>query len=830
MKHNLKIRNMEYYFPYLAFENGCILTKQADVTIAFRLTLPEIFTLTESEYDEIHSAWSKAIKVLPVHTIFHKQDWYKEAHYEPSLNGEDDFFTRANKLHFNERPFLFHESYLFLTLTTKKRMEGQSVASSLCKGKIIPAEINPDRVASFVDVVAQFERIINDTGFFNLERLTETEFFGDKDKPGLLDKYFFFVENDGSMVAKDICLDPSDFRIGDTSLQFHSLSNPEQLPGILHNCHRYEPLSTDRSDTILSYSHKVGLGLYKNHVYNQILFIDDSAENIRKFERSSRQMRSFSAASRENALNEEFVHAYLNTAHTYGAPSIRAAFNVMSWHEDKTSLKAIGNEVGSSFASMECTPSSNKIDAPLLYWGCMPGNTGDFPAEETFYTFPDQALCLLTNETNYRSSTSSFGIKMADRNGVPIHIDISDLPLKKGIINNRNKFILGPSGSGKSFFTNHMVRQYYAQGAHIVLVDTGDSYQGLCNLIREETKGNDGIYKTYTPEAPISFNPFYTKDYVFDIEKKDSLKTLLITLWKGDKELNKTEVSELDTSLNEYIELIRKDRSIRPCFNTYYEYVRDVYRPSLKERDIEVRREYFDADEYLIALKRYYRGGVYDFLLNSEENIDFLDKRFIVFEIDSIKDNADLFPVVTIIIMEAFINKMRRLKGIRKMILIEEAWKAIASANMATYIQYLYKTVRKHFGEAIVVTQEVDDIIKSKIVKESIINNSDCKILLDQRKYMNKFEGIQEMLGLTDKEKSQILSINANNDPKRKYKEVWIGLGGQHSAVYATEVSMEEYLAFTTESIEKVEVMELAKVTGSIRSAIRQLALKYKSK
>ena len=215
---------------------------------------------------------------------------------------------------------------------------------------------------------------------------------------------------------------------------------------------------------------------------------------------------------------------------------------------------------------------------------------------------------------------------------------------------------------------------------------------------------------------------------------------------------------------------------------------------------------------------------------NSTENIDLLSKRFIVFEIDQVKDNKDLFPVVTIIIMEAFINKMRRLKGIRKMILIEKAWKAIASANMADYIKYLYikylyKTVRKYFGEAIVVTQEVDDIIQSPIVKESIINNSDCKILLDQRKYMTKFDGIQAMLGLSEKEKSQILSINQNNDPHRLYKEVWIGLGGMQSAVYATEVSLEEYLTYTTEETEKVEVLRLAEqLGGDIEAAIRQLA------
>lgn len=416
---------------------------------------------------------------------------------------------------------------------------------------------------------------------------------------------------------------------------------------------------------------------------------------------------------------------------------------------------------------------------------------------------------------------------MVDRvTGRPLHLDISDLPMKKGVITNRNKFVLGPSGSGKSFFMNHLVRQYYEQNSHIVLVDTGNSYQGLCEMIHRKTKGADGIYYTYSEEKPISFNPFFTDDYKFNVEKKDSIKTLLLTLWKSeDDKITKTESGELGSAVSAYIKKIQQDRSIVPCFDTFYEYMLNDYRAELEKRDIKVSREDFNIDNFLTTLRQYYKGGRFDFLLNSRENIDLLHKRFIVFEIDSIKDNAELFPVVVIIIMEAFINKMRRLKGIRKLLIVEEAWKALTTENMANYLKYMYKTVRKYFGEAIVVTQEVDDIISSPVVKESIINNSDCKILLDQKKYMNKFDGIQAMLGLTEKEKAQILSINLANHPGRKYKEVWIGLNGVQSAVYATEVSPAEYLTYTTEESEKTEVFNLAEeLGGDLELAIRRLA------
>jgi conjugation system TraG family ATPase len=247
-------------------------------------------------------------------------------------------------------------------------------------------------------------------------------------------------------------------------------------------------------------------------------------------------------------------------------------------------------------------------------------------------------------------------------------------------------------------------------------------------------------------------------------------------------------------------------------------------------KDGKVKEKDFDVANFLYVLNPYYRGGEFDYLLNATKNLDLLKERLVVFEIDAIKDHPILFPAVTLIIMEVFISKMRKLKGVRKMILIEECWKAIAKEGMAEYIKYLFKTVRKFFGEAVVVTQEVEDIISSPIVKQAIINNSDCKILLDQSKYQNKFDQIQELLGLTEKEKAQILSMNKANDPKRRYKEVFISLGGQFSKVYRTEVSVAEYLAYTTEESEKVKVQVYAKKYGSIQKGIAMLAMELTNK
>ena len=832
MRGTLKTSTLESKFPLLRVENNCIISKFADITAAYRVSLPELFTLTGEEYEALHGAWLKALKVLPDYTVVHKQDFFIEERYEtPNDGSERSFLARSYERHFNERPYLRHTCYLFVTKTTPERMRQTSASSVLCRGFIVPREMrDTDAVTRFLEAAEQMERILNDSGLVRVERLTEAEIVGTADDAGLLARYFALSDERRPVVNEDIRLDPGTMRIGDKYLSMHTLSDLDVLPQSVATDFRYERLSTDRSDCRLSFAAPVGLLLSCNHVYNQVIFLDDHDETLKRLEASARNMNSLAAYSRSNAINREWIEMYLNEAHSQGLRSVRCHCNVMAWAESEAELKRIRNDVGSQLALMGCTPHHNSVDVPVLFWAAIPGNEADFPAEESFYTFLDQALCLFNGETNYRSSLSPFGIKMSDRlSGIPLHLDISDLPMKRGVITNRNKFTLGPSGSGKSFFTNHLVRQYWEQGSHILLVDTGNSYQGLCSLIHAKTKGRDGVYFTYTEEAPIAFNPFYVEDGVYDVEKRESLKTLLLTLWKREsEEPTRSEEVALSNAVNLYLSKLRADRSIVPSFDTFYKFVETDYRRLLEQK--RVREKDFDLANFLNVLEPYYKGGEYDYLLNSDKQLDLLDKRFIVFELDNISSNRTLLPVVTLIIMETFISKMRRLKGVRKMILIEECWKALTSANMSSYIRYLYKTVRKYFGEAVVVTQEVDDIISSPIVKESIINNADCKILLDQRKYLSKFDGIQRLLGLTDKERAQILSINLSNDPKRRYKEVWIGLGGVQSAVYATETSVEEYLTYTTEESEKMQVMELAgKLGGDIEAAIRQLARERKS-
>ena len=640
MRNTLKASTLESKFPLLSVEHGCIVSKDADITVGFRVELPELYTVTSAEYEAIHATWVKAMKVLPDYCIVHKQDIFIRETYKPDTDREDmSFLSRSFERHFNERPYLNHYCYLFLTKTTKERSRTQSNFSTLCRGFIVPKEIkDKEAVTKFLESVGQFASILNESGYLGLRQLTDEEITGTDTEAGIIEKYFSLSQTD-TTTLEDITLKADEMKIGDNYLCLHTLSDVEDLPGEVATDSRYEKLSTDRSDCRLSFAAPIGLLLPCNHIYNQYVFIDDSAANLQKFEKMAKNMHSLSRYSRSNQINKEWINEYLNEAHSFGLSSVRCHCNVMAWSDDREELKRIRNEVGSQLAQMECKPRHNTVDTPTLFWAAIPGNAADFPAEESFYTFIEQAVCFFSQETNYRNSPSPFGIKMVDRlTGKPLHLDISDLPMKKGIITNRNKFVLGPSGSGKSFFMNHLVRQYYAQGTHVVLVDTGNSYQGLCEMINKKTKGDDGIYFTYTEEKPISFNPFYTDDFVYDVEKKDSIKTLLLTLWKSeDDKITKTESGELGSAVTAYIDRIKADRSITPNFNTFYEFMRDGYRHELESRAIKVGKDDFNIDNFLTTLRQYYSGGRYDFLLNSRENIDLLGKRFIVFEIDAIK-------------------------------------------------------------------------------------------------------------------------------------------------------------------------------------------------
>lgn len=804
--------------PVYKVEQDCILSYSGDVTLAYRAILPELFTLSDREYEAYHQAWVKAIRVLPAFSVFHKQDWFLETSYKADYEryGEG-FLSRSSENFFNERPYLEHECFIFLTKKPAGRKLSSSVYSNIRRKSLVPVQtLDSVLQEQFLDAAGQLESILSESGFVSLKRLRDEELAGTAVKPGILERYCFLLAKDQLSMISDIQVRDG-LRVGDKQLELYTLADAEDLPALCGSRINYEKYSTDRTKFSVGFASPLGALLNCNHIFNQYVFIEDSQQTIKKLEAKKLRLQSLSGYSRENGIARDACNDFLNEAVATMKLPVKAHFNVLAWSDDPARAKELKNQVGTAMAALDAVSKQETEGAAQIWFAGLPGNEADFPMNDTFDTFLEQATCFFNMETNYRSSLSPFGIRMGDRvTGRPVHVDISDEPVRLGWTANRSKFVCAGSGSGKSFFCNHLVRSYYEQGAHAIIVDIGNSYKGLCELV-------GGYYFRYSEQDPISFNPFYlAAGEALDTEKKESIKNLLLALWKKDDEpYTRSEYVAISNALKLFYTYLGERPDIFPCFNSFYEFLLSEYLQVLS--DGKVKEKDFDVGNFMYVLNPYYRGGEFDYLLNATENLDLLNERFIVFELDEVKDHPILFPVVTLVIMELTLSKMRKLKGVRKLVLIEEAWKAIAKQGTAEYVQYLFKTMRKFFGEPMVVTQEIEDVISSPVVKNAIINNSDCKILLDQSKYQNKFDQIQELLGLTDKDKALILSMNKANDPKRKYKEVTFILGS-HSKVYRTEVSLEEYYIYTTEEREKVLVQEYAARYGSMQKGILMLA------
>lgn len=809
--------------PVYGMDEGCILSKHGDFTFPFRVHKPEIFTLSSEQYDGLQQTIVKAIRVLPPHSILHAMDWFTTERYQADLsNGESSFLGESSERFYHERPWLRHEAHLFVTRRATDRQYSSSATSSLLRKTLVPREsVSRSAIREFRDIVSQFVRILNDSGLIQLEPLNEDELWSAGGKAGLIERYFTLCRED-QPVLQDIQWDQG-LRIGNRKTVLYSLADAEDLPGVCSSRTDYPVYATDTTKYPVGFACGLGPLLNCDHLYNQYVFIDDPQEALKKLEAKRLRHQSLAAYSRGNAVGEQGVNDFLNEAVQQQRQPVLANFNVLAWTEDECELPDIRNRIASAISSMDASPHQETAGAMQIWWAGIPGNEGDFPMNETFRTFSEQAACFFNLETNYRSSRSPFGIRLGDRlTGWPVHVDIDDEPRKQGITANSNMFVLSGSGGGKSFFMNHLLYTYYYQGVHLLMIDIGHSYEIQCAL-------HGGYYFTYREDAPIRFNPFYlAPGDVFDTEKRESIKTLLLALWKKSEEgHNRSEYVALSSALEGYFKLLEKDGSIFPCFDTFYEYLKDQFSITLKADN--VKEKDFDLPNLLYVLRPFYRGGEFDYLLNATENLDLLHQRFIVFELDNIKSHPILFPVVTLIIMELFVSKMRKLKGVRKMIVIEEAWKAIAAQGMAEYIRFLFKTVRKFFAIAVVVTQEIEDIISSPIIRQAIISNSDVKILLDQSKFANKFDDIRALLGITEQQKAEILSINKGHEPGSSYKDVWIGLGSTHSKVYRLEVSPEEYYTYTSDQRDKVLLSHYVEKYGDVRTAIQRLVLDLKN-
>ena len=655
-----------------------------------------------------------------------------------------------------------------------------------------------------------------------MRRLTEEEIFGCPGLPGILQDCLNFTD-DGPDKLYDIQAEPGALVLGGKRVVCHLLSDLDQLPGEVASCRRVSELSTEHSTVALSYLNELGDRLGCEHVVNWFCVKEPLQEIHGKLDSKRRQMQSMSLRNAQNRKYAEEINAYLETAAVEQMTTVRCHLSVFSVE---------GHDVAAAISRLGFVPVQDRSNTPAQYWASIPGNEGGLAYSEYMTMELRAALCLGIYD-GFEPGIPGGVLKLCDRiRLVPRRFDIQEKAMELGLIDNFNVFLLGPTGSGKSFFMNKYLRACYVALSHVFLLDQGASYRALCHIIYEESGGKDGHYYSFEKGKPLSFNPFRNvRRFREDAQALDFLYTLMCVLWRNGGALTASELKFVKGSVDGFLEeTLRQAQgdSPDPVFNDYYEFVRDVYACRLAEEGVE--KEYFDVKGYLLTLEQFYKGGSYGYLLNSAESIDILNDRFVVFEIDAIKDDKIVYPITTLVIMDAFGEKMRSNADF-KVMCIEEAWKAIMGTQMATYMLELWKTARKHRTAAMVVTQELKDITSSAIIKDTIVENSAVKILLDQTKYVNKFEELAQALGLSEDDKGMVLSLNRMRLPVGSGvpgREVFFNLGNKKSFVMRLEVSPEERWAFSSAKKDKMRLAAaVEKCKGSYIKAIKKLCEKH---
>ncbi len=801
-------------FPIINAGDGVILSKRGDITLGWELELPPAFRCNEEKYDSIVATFRSAISLLPDWTVVHKQDIFMRKSY--SREAAADFLSDAYERHFDGRSYLDHRCRIFLSFSSKRNIHG---GSSGLLGLADSGMPKPEFIGKSTAAAEQFESIIDSNALLGLRRLSEDVIFGTESTAGIVQDYLNFTDG-GPDVLSDIAMSHDRVRTGDKFISCHLISDLTQLPGEVSSCRKVAELSTENSEVKLSFFNEIGQSLDCEHIVNQFILKESVADIHSELEGKRKRMTSMSGRSTENRVYAEEIQSYLDEASLKQTISVRTHVNILACGSE-TTIDNIKDRVTAAISKMGLTPVYDIHDVPVQFWASMPGNAPGLNFHEYMTMSLDGALCLWLYD-GFDSGIEDGTLKMSDRlRLIPQRFDIQEKAMEAGLIENFNVFLLGPSGSGKSFFMNKYLHSCYAARQHCFLIDVGDSYRALCNIVREESGGRDGSYYSFEKGKPISFNPFRNVERfrTGDGEALDFLFTLMCTLWKnGGETIGSTDLKFIKDSVTIFTGSWNEDRD--PVFNDYYRFMAEYFSKTIKEK--AVAKEYFDLEGYLIALEQFREGGTYGYLLNSSENIDILSDRFVVFEIDHIKGDKVIYPITTLVIMDAFMEKMSS-NGDFKVMVIEEAWKAIMGTQMASYMLELWKTARKHRTSSVVVTQELKDITSSPIIKDTIVENSAVKILLDQNKYLNRFDVLAEQLSLTEDDKSMVLSLNRIHTDGAHGREVFFNLGNRKSFVMRLEASPEEIIAFSSKKEDKTRLSREVKKTGSYISAIKNI-------
>lgn len=834
--------DLDSVFPVQTVRDGVIVSKRGDVTVGWEIGLPVAFSLTEDAYDDILQSFYSAMRILPPWTMVHRQDWFLYDRFVPCYDGR--FLHDAYESHFAGRRYLTHRQFLFLTMTSKGgslRPNGQTAAFGIRFSA--PAPPSGD-IAQFVSKAGEFATVLTGNGRLRARRLTDSDLLGEDGKAGILQRYTML--GSPSPLMTDIAVEGGErLRIRDQVLVGFKLSDSEGLPGELENVSRVDELSGPSGGIYLSKASAIGLRLDCEHVVNQYILLPAQGQFLTDLDRKRRKMTSMSSSAENRVAAEEIV-SYIDEVHKESLLSVYSHMNVLAWSPPGEELDVRG-KVSAALSSMGVVAVQSKSDVPSLFLAGVPGGACEIGMDNLMRHELRSMLCLGVNETFERPMEGGL-FRICDRlRNVPLDIDVQRIARDRGHIDNYNAFLLGPSGSGKSFFMNSFLRNCYDAGEHVFLIDVGDSYEGLCEIIRESSGGRDGNYHSWDPEHPFSFNPFVgIRDWVDPsgrLRQDDPGVTFFVsfltTAWAPERGWTTDAMSVLQKIIGDFVKrAAERPGTDPPVFDDFYRFVgKEVVPRIIPEMDdqgrivslprnpyisggLPVTPADFNVSRFLRSLEPYSMDGPFAFLLNDPHPRDLFASRFTVFEVDRLSQSSDkvFYSLCILCILNAFDRKMRSSDAFKLMV-IEEAWLAIANETMAPYLRGLWKTARKFQTSAMVVTQQVSDIMSSQVISDAILKNSDVKFILEKNGTPEDADAISSLLGLPPTDRDLILSMNRSLNPTYRYREVYIRWNDR-SGVYATEVSTEEALAFESDKVRKKPVYELARQLGSIRDAI----------
>ncbi len=758
---------------------GVLYTKTGEYSAILKLENPvQKYSANIDNYYEFTNLLTALAQTLGEGYAIHKQDVFIKKKFHDETNDNHEFLSESYFRYFTGRTYTDVQTYLIITQENKK--------SRLFS-------FDSKKWRDFLVKIRKVKDQLKDSG-------VDSTYLDGATARDYVDRYFSMNFTGKIVSMTNFKVDDESISMGNKRCKVYSLVDVDciNLPGVIRPYTNIEVNNTSMPVDLVSLVDNIPVA--ETVIYNQMLFMPNQKRELSLLDK--KKNRHASMPNPSNLIAVEDIKKVQDVIARENKQLVYAHFNLVVSVPIDEDIQKCTNHLENSFGRMGIHISKRAYNQLELFVNSFPGNCyGMNPDYDRFLTLSDAATCLMYKEHIQHSEDTPLKVYYTDRQGVPVAIDISGKEGKNKITDNSNFFILGPSGSGKSFFTNSMVRQLWEQNTDVVLVDTGNSYEGLCDYV-------NGKYISYTEEHPITMNPFAIKREELNIEKIGFLKNLIMLIWKGTNgRITKTEDHLIEDVITEYYDAYFRTGKVKELsFNSFYEYSTQRIPEIVRDNNLEG----IDLATYNYLLKDFYKGGNHELTLNENLDTALFDETFIVFEIDSIKDDPLLFPLVTLIIMDVFIQKMR-IKKNRKVLVIEEAWKAIASPMMAEYIKYLYKTARKFWASVGVVTQEIQDIVGSPIVKEAIINNSDVIMLLDQSKFKERFDEIKAILGLTDVDCRKIFTINRleNKEGRSFFREVFIRRG-QNAAVFGVEEPHECYMTYTTERAEK-EALKLYK-------------------